>query len=94
MVDLLRDLRFGRLEDLLVRGGEPCWEPGPRVIETRKIGTPDDTRPETTPEDFALKRSVVELLQVIADLGEGKILAVEVRFGLPCLIQIEWTANH
>src|SRR5690606_18075673 len=37
-VGLLSDIGFGAVEELVVRGGEPCPEPPPRVIRERRFG--------------------------------------------------------
>ena len=89
LVDVMRQLSFGRIEGLAVRGGEPVREPAPRVVRTVKLGGADrGPRPGLGARDFALKREVVEFLAACARLGDGVIARLEVRGGVPFLAEI------
>ena len=89
LVELLQRLNFGRIEGLVVRRGEPVFDPAPRVIQKVKIGGENGPRPELCSEDFRLKKQTIELLQAIEDLGEGKVVTIEVKYGLPFAVEIE-----
>ena len=62
LVQLLRRVNYGRLEDLLIRDGQPSFNPPPVVI--RKIRIPGDTGPrrELQTGDFVLKKKLFQLL--------------------------------
>jgi hypothetical protein len=47
----MQRLNFGRIENLHVRGGEPVFDPAPRVSKKLKIGGENDPRPEAACED-------------------------------------------
>lgn len=94
LVELLQRINFGRVERLLVRSGVPVFEPPPRVIQKLKMGGDNAARPEADLQDFFLKRPTIEMLQAIADLGDGEVLAIEVKHGLPFAIEIERRAEH
>ena len=89
LVELLQRLNFGRVESLHVRNGEPVFDPAPRVIQKLKMGGENGPRPESALRDFLLKHQTIEMLQAIADLGEGEILALEVKNGLCFSLEIE-----
>jgi hypothetical protein len=89
LVELLQEQPFCRIEHLQVRAGEPCFSPPPRVIQKLKMGADNGSRPETALPDFWLKKQVVELLETIAELGEGEIRSIEVQHGLPLIVEIE-----
>jgi len=89
----MQRLNFGRIEDLLVRGGEPIFDPAPKVVQKLKIGGENGPRPELSCEDFLLKRQTMELLGAIADLSEGTVLTIDVKHGLPFAVEIEFTAS-
>ena len=89
LVELFQMLNFGRIEALRVSGGEPVFDPPPRIIQKVKIGGENGPRPENSYGDFRLKQGLIELLEVISRLGEGEIQAIEVRYGLPCTLEIE-----
>src|ERR1700722_571087 len=90
LIELLQDVNFGRVEGLRVRGGAPILEPSPRIVQNLKMGGGQNgPREETLLPDYWLNQPVVELLQTIRDLGDGEILAIDVRYGLPFTVEIE-----
>jgi len=90
LVELLQTVRFGRIERLHVRDGQPTFDPAPRVVRKLKMGHENGPRPETTLQDFGLKHQTIEMLQAIADLGDGEVLSIEVQHGLPFAVEIEF----
>ena len=89
LLELMQKVNFGRIEDLQVRAGEPVFNPAPRIIRKLKIGGENGPRPEIACADFWLKSQATELLEAIASLGDGKVLAIEVKHGLPFSVEIE-----
>ena len=87
LVELMRRLHFGQVLDLHVRGGEPQFDPPPRVVRDLKLDSEPDSRPATGREDYLLKRPVVELLRFLDRLQDGVIDVVEVKHGLPFRLQ-------
>jgi len=90
LIELMQALNYGRIETLHVRGGRPFLNPPPHVVQKLKMGGDNAARPEASYADFRLKDGVVELLQIIERLGNGEILSIEVRCGLPVSLEIEW----
>ena len=88
LVELLQNLNFGRVEVLKVTGGEPVFDPPPRIIQKLKIGGENGRRPEVAFTEFRLKQGLIELLDLITSLGDGEIQSIEVRYGLPCALEI------
>jgi hypothetical protein len=89
LVELLQNQPFCRIECLHVIAGEPFFSPPPRVIQKLRMGADNAPRPEATLPDFWLKRQVIELLETIAELGEGEIRSIEIAHGLPLMVEIE-----
>jgi hypothetical protein len=89
LVELLQNLNFGRIEGLQVKGGEPTFEPAPRIVRKLKIGGENGPRRENALPDFWLKQQTSEMLEAIAELGEGVILSIEVKHGLPFAMEVE-----
>jgi hypothetical protein len=54
-----------------------------------KIGADNAPRSEAALPDFWLKKQMIELLEIIADVGEGEIKTIEIVHGLPLLVEIE-----
>jgi hypothetical protein len=75
--------------ELQVKAGEPWFEPAPRVLRKVKIGGDNGPRPEASLQDFWLKQQTIEMLEVIADFGEGEVQSIEVKNGLPFAMELE-----
>ena len=90
LIELLQTLNFGRIEALTIRGGDPVFDPPPRIIQKIKMGADNAPRPEMGYADFRLKDGVIELLEVLARLKDGEIRSIEVRCGLPVSAEVEW----
>ena len=83
LIELMQSINFGRLENLTVRGGEPTFDPPPRVVREVKFGAENGPRPESAVGDFKLKAQVVDLCREFDRLGDGTVLTLEVKHGLP-----------
>jgi hypothetical protein len=89
LVELSQEHPFCRILGLRVRAGEPSFTPPPTIIQKLKIGADNAPRPEAALPDFWLKKQMIELLEIIADVGEGEIKTIEIVHGLPLLVEIE-----
>ena len=83
LVTLLQRLNFGRVEGLVVRGGEPVLDPMPRVIREHKFCSDNGPRPEAGRADCKLKKQVDDLMELLARIGDGTIEVLTVKHGLP-----------
>lgn len=90
LVDTMRQMWFGRIENLAVRNGEPSFDPAPRIIREVKFGGENAPRPESN-HDFALKSQVVELLDHLTEIGDGSVQSIEVKYGLPFRLIVQQT---
>jgi hypothetical protein len=90
LIDVMQNLNFGRIENLLVCQGEPVFNPTPpRIVRDIKLGGENGARPEATISDFALKTQVTELFEHLRHLGDGSVRVIEVKHGLPFRLVIE-----
>ena len=89
IIELMQRINFGRIEGLGVRGGEPVFDPPPRVVRTVKMGGDNGPRPQVRSVDFDLRREVVEFFEHLGRLGNGVVGCIEVRYGLPFSMEIE-----
>lgn len=88
LLALIVATRYGRVEDLHVRGGQPQFVPGPRVTRTVKIAghrAPD--APPPAPH-CALRREWLELFAELDTLGDGIIRRIEVANGRPLFLEV------
>jgi hypothetical protein len=83
LVELMQRLNFGRIEDLRIRGGEPVFDPMPQVIREHKFSAENGPRPEAGRADCKLKSQVADLLALLDTLGDGTIVVLTVKHGLP-----------
>ncbi len=90
LVRLMQEIGFGFVERLAILKGEPVMEPKPRVVLQTKFGSGYGSfRPEAGISDFALKAEVRQLLARIEEMGDGTVLSLEVRHGLPFVMTFE-----
>ena len=93
LLKLMQGLNFGRIEGLVVRNGEPVFDPAPRIVREVKFGAENGPRPELGAGDFALKAQVVELFDHFDRLGNGTLERLEVKHGIPFHMTVEETAR-
>lgn len=91
LIEVMQAVNFGRIEFLAVRGGEPVFDPPPRVVREIKFGGDNDPRPERSLDDFAVKGGVAELLGWLARIGDGRVDVLEVKHGLPFRMTVAGT---
>lgn len=82
LLALFQRIRYGRVERLLVRDGEPVLA-GVRWKRTVKVGGDNSPHPCAEADDFALRHEVAEFFRLLQELGDAELTDVEVRNGLP-----------
>jgi hypothetical protein len=83
LVEIMQFLGFGRIENLVVRDGDPVLDPLPRLVREIKCGGENGPRPERGGADFLLKAQLVDLFKHLDEMREGIIETLEVKHGLP-----------
>lgn len=91
LVRVMQAVNFGRIDGLVVREGQPVFDPPPRVLREIKLGGENDARQETGLGDFGLKRQVVELFDHLNRFGEGVLETLEIKHGLPFRMTVRET---
>jgi len=89
LIELMQELNFGQVRGLVVRDGEPVFDPPPRVVREVKFGSENGPRPESAKGDFALKAQVREMLAQLEALDDGVVECIEVKHGLPFKMTVE-----
>lgn len=72
LLDLIRSVRFGEIQDLKIRTGEPVLHPLPRMIRTVRFGSDSGAGPDSDNSNPVLKRQVLEMLQNLTDCRMGR----------------------
>ena len=88
LVRLMQGMNFGRLEGLVVRGGEPVFDPPPRVIREFKPGS-NSKRSEAQLSDFALRKELADLFEYFSRVQNVTIISIEIIHGLPFKVTVE-----
>jgi hypothetical protein len=88
-VNAMQRLGFGRFEFLRIDKGELVLDPWPTTVRGVKFATEDPSASRTPPEEFELKRQVIELLEYVRAVNSGEIRCLEVRHGLPFSMEVE-----
>jgi hypothetical protein len=89
LLELMQRYNYCRIENLQVRGGEPVFDPAPRITQDIKIGGENGPRPELDRDDFLLRAPVIEFFQHLTNVGEGRIALIEARRGIPVRLVVE-----
>ena len=91
LLELMQELNFGRVEGLVVRNGEPVFDPPPRVFREVKFRGENGPRPELRARDFLLKSEIVELLKELTRLKDGTVESIRIKRGVPFGLVVEET---
>lgn len=84
LVNLFLRINFGRIEDLIVRDGEPVFDPATRVIrEVKMAGGDNGMRSELLDDNYALRPQHLELMRVLDEVRDGTIPKLECKHGVP-----------
>ena len=90
LIETMQRVNYGRIEGLVIRSGEPAFDPPPRVVKDVKLGAADNgARPELEAADFALKREHIELFENLRRVDDGMIECIEIKSGLPFRLMVE-----
>lgn len=81
LIELMRDVGYGRIHNLVIRGGEPVLTPRPHVTLSHKFGGDHTRQPRTG--DLALKQAHIDLFRLFDEIGNGTIDELTVTNGLP-----------
>ena len=88
-VAAIQRLGFGRFEFLRIKNSELVLDPWPTMVRGVKFGSEEQTTSHTPPEEFRLKRQVIELFEYVREVDTGEIRTLEIRHGLPFSMEVE-----
>jgi len=87
LLDIMSDHQFGRLENVPVHDGQPVLDQSVKVVRVARLGAEGRETPTLSVEQFELKKAACDLLDELVRLGEGMIVRLEFRHGLPFLLE-------
>ena len=93
LLAMMQEMNFGRIEGLTIINGEPVFDPMPRIVRQVKFCSENGPRHEKKLNDFKLKEQVVELFEAMVRMKNGVIETLEIKHGLPFLMNLEEAAG-
>ena len=93
LAELMQEVNFGWIKGLVVKDGQPVFNPFPRVLSEIKFGGENGPRRELGSDDFALKSKVAEFFEHLSRISNGTVESIEVKHGLPFLMIVEDTTR-
>jgi hypothetical protein len=88
ILEIIEELRFGRIEQLSIHDGEPCYARAPRIVQEIKLGSESGRQPEHSSTDLALKKEFHDLFNELGRLRDG-IVDIEIRHSVPFRLVLE-----
>lgn len=87
LLQIIRDYEYGAICDLQVENGEPVLDPPPAIQWSRRPG--ERLRAQRRPCDghFVLGGNQLWLIEILKDLGDGKIAMIRFTAGQPSDVQ-------
>ncbi len=64
LVNVMQRINYGRILGLVIRDGEPVFDPPPTVLRLFLFGKINDSNAKRGNEGFALKKKVAELFEI------------------------------
>jgi len=88
IVEIIESLGFGVIEHLSIRGGLPCYELEPRIVQTIKLDSKHERQPNHFYADLTLKQEFANLFDQLSRLGDATV-DIEIRHSLPFRLVVE-----
>jgi hypothetical protein len=86
-VEIIEAIRFGLIQGLAIRDGQPCYDPSPRIVQSIKLGSDPEPLRQTGDND-TLKKAIVDLFERLSTLSNCTV-DIEVQHGLPFRLIVE-----
>jgi hypothetical protein len=83
----MRQHQFGRVEDVLVRAGQPILDGDVKIVHVEYLGGAHSGTKVPVSGEFELKQPVRDLFDRLKRLGDGTIVRLEFKHGLPFLLE-------
>lgn len=88
LLQLMQEVHYGKVEDIVISGGEPVMGLPVKVMRDVKLSGECSKRPILADRDYLDKPQVAEMLRQFKRLGDGIVQLVDIHDGLPFRIHI------
>lgn len=86
---LMQEIRYGRIEHLTIRRGDPMFDSSLKVIRQVLLGKKSHGKQDPPSVDFELKAQMIDMFGYFDRLQDGVIPLLKVQDGLPFQLQLE-----
>jgi hypothetical protein len=91
---MLGQIKYGRLENLQIRNGEPVLDDThPRIVCTVRFAAREAADPIPSTEELAAQPAVQDLMRFMDRMRDGTIVRIEVRQSSPVYAEIQITGT-
>ena len=87
LVSKIQDIRFGAIENLVIKDGDPVFGPDTCVVRDRKLGKSDPCAAFEIRESPLEKEQFTQLFSVFTHIRNGLVSLLEIQNGLPFKIR-------
>jgi hypothetical protein len=87
-VAAMNELGYGRFESVRIEHGALVLDPWPKTVRSLTFGAESPPPHKGLQDKFELKPAVVKFFQYVQAIGEGEILCLQVRRGLPAAMEV------
>ena len=87
LLQIMREHRFGRVENMRVQAGQPVLDASLKIVRVVRLGAEGSPTHFPIGDEFELKQCVLDLFEELTTLRNGTIVKLEFRHGLPCLLE-------
>jgi hypothetical protein len=88
LLEIIEALGFGIIERLSIRGGVPCYNPEPRIVQAIKLVSGPERQPDRSRADLTLKKDFEGLFDQLTQLRNA-VVDIEVQHSLPFRLVLE-----
>ena len=89
LLDIMRGMGYGRIENLTIRTGEPVIDKSLRLVHEKLLGKKVKGRTLPPRADFELKAQQIELFECFDQMQDGLVPILKVQGGLPFQLHME-----
>ena len=87
LLRILREFQFGRIENLRVECGQPLVDCDTKIVRVARLGGKGNGPDISAADEYELKQAFCDLFDELTQLGDGLVLRLEFRHGLPWLLE-------
>ena len=86
LLRIMTESQYGRIENFLVRAGQPLLDPGVKIVRVAILGG-ESSGTAVHGDQFELKKAVRDPFDELERLDNGTVIRLEFKRGLPCLLE-------